>query len=62
MRTIRMEWWQQGISGRENGRRAGTRGDRTGAEKIFTDGRGGANLQRGVPGRNGGTDGGRRKW
>ena len=50
------------MSGMDNDRQAGMRGNRMGAEKIFTGGRGCANLRRGVPGRVGGTDRGQRKW
>ena len=56
-----IERWRRGLSGRENGRWAGTGGDQTGAEKRFTCGRGCANLHRGVPGRGMGVDVDRRK-
>ena len=42
--------------------RGGTRGKRTGSEKIFTSCRGCANLQEGVPGKGQGADGARREW
>ena len=62
MHAIRMERWRQGLSGRERGQQVGMGEDQTGEEKMFTYGRGCANLHRGAPWRGGGTDRDRRKW
>ena len=50
------------MSGRYNSRWERIRVNRTGVEKIFTGGRGCANLRRCVPGRGRGKDRGQRKW
>ena len=60
--AIRTEQGRRGLSGRDKFRQAGTRGDQTGVEKIFTGGRGCENLWRGLSGKGGGVYEGQIKW